>query len=221
MLHYICSPEKLGISLSREHSSLSPVVTNSLSTPKFLSARVFHPLLQLWDTPRALWHQDDSRTRCARPSSSHLFYSGYVLRKKTSKPRIRAEMFDRWENVEEQLKNSRTCCQEILTVVVTDTYRLEGHQLRFNPRRRVQIPIDAPPLSQLDRPRLRVLVPPVPLSSLTGVTTNASPTKKILALVPDSIRNLMTAYKKNLLYRLDIANPFPPDLWNYVHGFGY
>ena len=81
--------------------------------------------------------------------------------------------------------------------------------------------IDAPRFPQLDHPRLRVLVPPVPLSSLTGVDTNAFLMKKILALVPDSIRNLMTAYRKNLLYGLDIANPFPPDLWSYVHGFGY
>ena len=72
--------------------------------------------------------------------------------------------------------------------------------------------IDGPRFPQLDRPRLKVLVPPVLLSSLTGVTTNASPTKKILALVSDLIRNLMTAYRKNLLYGLDIANPFPPDL---------
>ena len=212
MLRRVCSPEKPGISSSREHSSLSPAVTNSLSTPKFLSAHVLPSLLQLWDTPWALWHQDNLRTRCVRPSSSHLFYSGYALWKKTSKPRIRAEMFDGWENIEEQLKNSRTCCQKILTVAAINTYRLERHQLRFDLCRRVQISIDVPPLSRLDRPRLRVLVPPIPLSSLIGVTTNASPTKKILALIPDSIRNLMTAYRKNLLYGLDIANPFPPDL---------
>ena len=81
--------------------------------------------------------------------------------------------------------------------------------------------IDAPWFPRLDRPRLRVLVPPILLSSLTGVTTNASSTKKILALVPDSMRNLMTVYKKNLLYGLDIANLFPPDLWSYVYRFGY
>ena len=39
-----------------------------------------------------------------------------------------------------------------------------------------------------------------------------SPTKKIPALVPDSIRNLMTTYKKNFVHGLDIANPFPLDL---------
>ena len=36
-----------------------------------------------------------------------------------------------------------------------------------------------------------------------------------------SNRNLMTACQKNLQHGLDIANPFPPDLWGYVHGFGY
>ena len=45
--------------------------------------------------------------------------------------------------------------------------------------------------------------------------------KKISAFAPDSIRNLMTACRKNLLYGLDIANPFPPDLQGYVHGFGH
>ena len=82
----------------------------------------------------------------------------------------------------------------------------------------VQILIDAPRLPRLDCQRLRlslhlqVLVPPVPLSSSTAVTAKASPTKKISAPVPDSIRNLMTACRKNLPHGLDIANPFPPDL---------
>ena len=52
-------------------------------------------------------------------------------------------------------------------------------------------------------------------------TANASLIKKTLALVPDSIRNLITAYKKKLPHELDIANPFPPDLWDYVYGFGH
>ena len=34
----------------------------------------------------------------------------------------------------------------------------------------------------------------------------------VIAPVADSIRNLMTAGRKNLLHKLDIANPFPPDL---------
>ena len=45
--------------------------------------------------------------------------------------------------------------------------------------------------------------------------------KKILAPVQDSTRNLMTACRKNLPHGLDIANPFPPDLSGYVHGFSY
>ena len=31
----------------------------------------------------------------------------------------------------------------------------------------------------------------------------------------------MTAYRKNLPHGLDLANPFPPDLSGYVHGFSY
>ena len=58
------------------------------------------------------------------------------------------------------------------------------------------------------------------LLSLTTVTTYASPAK-ILALVLDSISSLMTACRKNLPHRLDIANLFSPDLWGYVHGFGH
>ena len=49
------------------------------------------------------------------------------------------------------------------------------------------------------------------LSSLTVVTIYASPAK-ISALVLDLISSLMTAYRKNLPQRLDIVNPFPPDL---------
>ena len=68
---------------------------------------------------------------------------------------------------------------------------------------------------------LQVLVPAVLLSSSTKVIANASFTSKILALVPNSIRNLMTACRKNFLHRLDIANLFPPDLWGYVYRFSY
>ena len=99
-----------------------------------------------------------------------------------------------------------------LTLVIVDLY----DEL-------LQIPINhlgfwrsLSPLAQCQRPRvslhLQFLIPPVPLPSSTEVTANASSTKKIQALVPDSIRNLMTAYKKNLMHGLDIANPFPPDL---------
>ena len=65
-----------------------------------------------------------------------------------------------------------------------------------------------PRFFRLNRQRLRlsldlqVLVLPVPLPSSTAVTAHASP-------------------KKNLLHGLDIANPFPPDLWGYVHRFGH
>ena len=37
----------------------------------------------------------------------------------------------------------------------------------------------------------------------------------------DNLRNFMTTCRKNLQHGFDIANPFPPDLWGYVHGFGY
>ena len=37
----------------------------------------------------------------------------------------------------------------------------------------------------------------------------------------DDLRNLMTACRKNIQHGFDAANPFPPDLWGYVHGFGY
>ena len=49
-------------------------------------------------------------------------------------------------------------------------------------------------------------------SSSTAVAAHTSPTKKISALVPDSIRNLMTACRKNFPHGLDIANLSPPDL---------
>ena len=40
-------------------------------------------------------------------------------------------------------------------------------------------------------------------------------------LMRTSNRNLMTACHKNLPHGLNIANPFPPDLWGYVHRFSY
>ena len=58
-------------------------------------------------------------------------------------------------------------------------------------------------------------------SRSTAVAAHTSPTKKISALAPDSIKNLMIACRKNLPHGLDIANPFPPDLQGYVHGFGH
>ena len=75
----------------------------SIKTTQKLVAHVFSPLLQLWDTPRALRHQDNSRICCTRPSSFHFFNSRDALRKKMSQPRIRAEMLDGGEDVEEEL----------------------------------------------------------------------------------------------------------------------
>ena len=90
----------------------------SIKTTQELVAQVLPPLLQLWDTPRALWHQDDSRICCARPSSFHFFNSRDALRKKTSQPRIRAEMLDSGEAVEERLvarKEHQACsCYQIV-----------------------------------------------------------------------------------------------------------
>ena len=42
--------------------------------------------------------------------------------------------------------------------------------------------------------------------------SHASPTRKTSSPVPDSVKNLMTACRKNLPHGLDIANLFPPDL---------
>ena len=73
--------------------------------------------------------------------------------------------------------------------------------------------IDAPQFSQLDCPQLRVLVPPVPLSSLTAITTYASSIK--------TSRNLMTACRKNFNAGLWHSKSLSPDLWGYMHGFSY
>ena len=101
----------------------------------------------------------DSRTRCARPSSFHFFNSGDALQKKTSKPRIRAEMLDGWEDVEGILhRQGLSYVPEIIWTELTSrhhdegtlalrkledslpgkstrpavtTYRLEEHELRF------------------------------------------------------------------------------------------
>ena len=58
-------------------------------------------------------------------------------------------------------------------------------------------------------------------SSSTAIAFYTSPTKKISALVLDTIRILITVCRKNLPHGLDIANSFPPDLWGYVHRFGH
>ena len=104
----------------------------------------------------------------------------------------------------------------------------------------VQIPIDAPGLAEVfipfdSRSATKTHSSPssgardttfrfgygyTPLRS-TAVAAHTSLTKKISALAPDSIRNLMTACRKNLPHWLDIANPFPPDLLGYVHEFSY
>ena len=87
-----------------EYSSLLPALTNGPSTPNFVcKTHVFPLLLQLWDIPQALWHQDDLRTCCTCLSASHFLNSRYAFRKRTSKPRIRAEIFDVWEDIKEML----------------------------------------------------------------------------------------------------------------------
>ena len=59
------------------------------------ATHVFPPLLQLWDALRELRHQDDT-------SFFRDFSSGDALRKKTSKPRIRAEKLDGQEDGEDE-----------------------------------------------------------------------------------------------------------------------
>ena len=99
-----------------------------------------------------------------------------------------------------------------LTLVIVGLYN-ELLQIRIN---HLGLQRSLPPLTKCQRPRVslhfQVLIPPVPLPSLTEVTGNASSTKKIPALVPDSNRNLMTVYKKNLVHGFDIANLFLSDL---------
>ena len=116
-----------GRSLSRDHSSLLPAVTNGPSTPSFCLQNACLPPLN----------------------------SGDALRKKTSEPRIRAEMLDGWKGVEGIIKACPTFLEIIrieLTnhcgiektrelvarklsrlAVATNTYLSQGgHQLRFD-----------------------------------------------------------------------------------------
>ena len=117
-------PEEPGKSSSREHSSLSPVVTNGLSIPKSLSVQ--------------------------RTSSLRYFNSRDALRKKISQPRISTEMLDGLGGcleggqrntpmrISQHRYNSRTHCQKILwrpAVAPIPTYCRKGHQLWFDPRR--------------------------------------------------------------------------------------
>ena len=105
-----------------------------------------------------------------------------------------------------------TCWKDLLMGFATGS-PLKGRQLRFDPHycwltkmghyEPVQITTDAP-----------ILEASYTSSSSTAVTAHAFSTKT-------SNRNLMTTCQKNLLHGLDIANPFPPDLWGYAHGFGY
>ena len=63
----------------------------------------------------------------------------------------------------------------------------------------MQITIDAPALG----------AGYTPLGSL-----HASPTRETLSSIPDPSSNLKT-------FRTDLANPFLPNPWGYVHGFSY
>ena len=51
-------------------------------------------------------------------------------------------------------------------------------------------------------------------SSSTVLTTHTSSMKILNG-------NLMITCHKNLPHGLDLANPFPPDLWGYAYGFNY
>ena len=110
-----------------------------------------------------------------------------------------------------------THCQEILwrPGVAPDTYSLsEGHQLRFNAYHHRSAYEDDTLQAGADNDQC----------TYAGSRLHAfdlSPTRKTLSSVSDPSKNLMTAYRKNLPHRLDLVNPFPPDLSGYVHGFSY
>ena len=73
---------------------------------------------------RALLHRDLS---AKRTSSFHFFNSGDALQKKTSKPRIRAEMLDGWEDVEGILhRQGLSYVPEIIWTELTSRHHDEG-----------------------------------------------------------------------------------------------
>ena len=159
------SPKEPKRSSSRKHSSLSPAVTNSPSIPKFVrKMHVFPLLLQLWDTLWALWHQDNSRTCCAHlPSTTSIlemrsgWFNSYNYRPADSLGGFIKRLCD------------RISTEKALITIWSWRTRI----VHYKP---VQIPIDVPWPPQLNCTsrlscHLKVLVPPVPLSSSTAVTT--------------------------------------------------
>ena len=94
------------------------------------AAHVFPPLVQLWDTPRALCHQDDSRTRYARPPSATSVLKMHSGRRRTSQPKIRTEMLDGWEGARKHHDEGTSASRELNdslpgNVSATDTYPVE------------------------------------------------------------------------------------------------
>ena len=89
----------------------------------------------------------------------------------------------------------------------------------------VQIKIDASRLLQLDHQQLRlslyfqVLVPPIPLPSSIAVIAHTSPSYWPPFQIQLGISWLHA--KKTFSAGLWHCNPFLPDLWSYVQGFGY
>ena len=143
--------------------------------------------------------------------------------------------------------NSRTCCQEILAVATTHIYP----SLKWFGQDCLCLSIDTSRLPRLDRQWQRLSLNLQVLVSWYHFWARLRlPPTRLLVIGPcfSIIRNLMTACRKNLSHRLDIANPFPldlvrlcawiwlliwfmnwlcmvnlfpPDLWDYMHGFGH
>ena len=216
-----------------------------------------------------------------RTSFFHYFNFGDALRKKTSKSRIRTEMLDGlggcWGNqqglsyipkiIRTELTIEKTRCQEMLWRPgvasqlishnlggIAYVYRLEGHELRFEPRccwpayedGTFQAGADnrctracksfCRSCSPMPRPfrldcrqlrlslHLQVLVPAVPLSGSAAVTRLWAHCTRLLwgrHHPPFQIQVGISWLHAERTFCTDLANPFPPDLWGYVHGFSY
>ena len=63
------------------------------------AAHVFSLLLQLWDILQVLWHQDNSRTCCIRPSSATSILEIRSGRRRPS-PGLGRRCLMGWKNVE-------------------------------------------------------------------------------------------------------------------------
>ena len=182
---------------------------------------------------RALWHRENSRTRC---QERILDLQSLPILTLLEGHQLRLDSTHRWEDLSMDLRRIAISTERALVMIWFSSSSAGTHESRLRqncsclPRKgtsydlllvvvnwltKISKPMQmmsatetqsAPPRSGPRGTTFRLGCGYTPSSS-----SHASSMRKTSSSIPDSIKNLMTVCRKNLPHGLDIANPFPPD----------